>query len=120
MITNAGALNRKIDIYLPKKSTSSGFDNVDYYLAYHRISAAVKPARGRYYYSQNAKDFAGQITFIIRYRKDILLPCYIVYQGRRYDAFSIADADMCHESLEIIAEEKQKGVNKKSTASWEP
>ena len=75
MITNAGNLNRKIDIYLPKKSTSSGFDNVDYYLAYHRISAAVKPARGRYSYSQNAKDFAGQITFIIRYRKDILPPC---------------------------------------------
>lgn len=119
MITNAGNLNRKIDIYLPKKSTSSGFDNVDYYLAYHRISAAVKPARGRYYYSQNAKDFAGQITFIIRYRKDILLPCYIVYQGRRYDAFSIADPDMQHESLEIIAEEKQKGVSRKSS-EWEP
>lgn len=41
-------------------------------------------------------------------------------QSCRYASSSIADVDMCHESLEIIAEEKQKGVNKKSTASWEP
>lgn len=119
MITNAGALNRKIDVYLPKKSASSGFDNSEYRLVYHNISAAIKPARGRYYYDQNAKEFAGQITFIIRYRRDILLPCYVVYQGRRYDAFSITDPDMQHESLEIIAEEKQKGVSRKSS-EWEP
>lgn len=119
MITNAGALNRKIDIYLPKKSTSSGFDNSEYRLVYHNISAAIKPARGRYCYDQNAKEFAGQITFIIRYRRDILIPSYVVYQGRRYDAFSIADPDMQHESLEIIAEEKQKGVSRKSS-EWEP
>lgn len=119
MITNTGALNRKIDVYLPKKSASSGFDNSEYRLVYHNISAAIKPARGRYYYDQNAKEFAGQITFIIRYRRDILLPCYVVYQGRRYDAFSIADPDMQHESLEIIAEEKQKGVSRKSS-EWEP
>lgn len=118
MITNAGALNRKIDIYLPKKSASSGFDNSEYRLVHHNISAAIKPARGRYYYDQNAKEFAGQITFIIRYRRDILLPCYVVYQGRRYDAFSIADPDMQHESLEIIAEEMQKGVSRKSS-EWE-
>lgn len=127
MITNPGALDKKVDIWKGAPATRQGFDAMKPVKLYSRISAAIQPARGSQFYEAQLTSNKATTKVVIRYRKDITEACTVTYRDRVFDIVSVVDPNMQHESLELYCSETLRGSTPTKTpdqrakdGGWEP
>ena len=115
MIFDPGKLNKRVDIYRGDK------------LLLKNIHASIAPIRGREYYNARMTESKANATIVIRYRTGIDEGCTVLYGDKVYDIESVVDPYEEHESLELYAVSKRRGITpvikpgtKSHDEEWEP
>lgn len=109
MITNAGRLNKLIEIHGKKQGTTDkGFSSIKEEKLFS-CWASVQPIRASEILDNETLQNTETVKFVIRYRKNLDSNMTIYYNGSPYQITAIINPFGDNESLEILADKKSRG-----------